>query len=332
LKSATGGAAQPAMRSTASSLIGIALVLWAAIVMSGWALGSAALLIAAGGGQVPFNTALCVSLVGLALMAERLANDQSRQRIRTGLGVAVASIAGFVLLEHVFDPGINIDLPHLHRSGPEDTPNPGRMSLPTTLALVLLSAAMIWMGRVRSIAAGLAVQALTGAALLIGLIGLGAHAISLPLMYPDSAFARMALQTAIALVASSVALGLAWGRMEWYETRTLIRSEEQRIGLTGAAVLALIVCAAVLSGFAIMAPQLEAAMRAGLLESLKSHIELFRVTLDLRATRAAVIATRPYIVEQIARAGDAAGAASAAGLQGEAESALRLGFSAVSFQ
>jgi diguanylate cyclase (GGDEF)-like protein/PAS domain S-box-containing protein len=319
------------MRTTASSLIGVALVLWAAIVMSGWLLSSPALLVAAGGGQAPFNTALCVALVGLAFVAERLSDDASRRRIRTGLGVAVTLIAGFVLLEHLFDPGINIDLPEFHRSGPEDAPNPGRMSLPTTLALVLLSTAMIWMGRVRGIAAGLAVQALTGAAFLIGLIGLGAHAISLPLMYPDSAFARMARETAIALVASAVALGLAWRHMEWYETRSLIRSEEQRIGLTGAAVLALIVCAAVLSGFAIMAPRLEAAMRSGLLESAKGQIELFRVTLDLRTTRAGVIATRPYIVEQLARAGDAADAGSIAALKAEAESALQLGFSAVSF-
>jgi len=320
------------MRTAASSLLGVALVLWAAIVMSGWLSGSPALLVAAGGGQVPFNTALCLALVGLALVAERLPGDQSRQRIRTGVGAAVALIAGFVLLEHVFDFGIGIDLPQLHRSGPEDTPTPGRMSLPTTLAVLLLSVAMIWMGRVRGIAAGLAVQALTGAAFLIGLIGLGAHAISLPLMYPDSAFARMALQTAIALVASSAALGLAWGRMQWYASRSLIRSEEQRIGLTGAAVLALIVCAAVLSGFAMMAPRLEAAMRSGLLEALKSQIELFRVTLDLRATRAALLATRPHTVERLAGTGDAADAASVAGLKAEAESALRLGFSAVSFQ
>ena len=319
------------MRTTASSLLGVALVLWAATVLSGWLLDSPALLVAAGGGQVPFNTALCVALVALALVAERLVDAESRQRIRTGLGVVVGVIAGLVLLEHLSAPGINIEWPHLHRSGPEDIPHPGRMSLPTSLALLLLSASMIWMDRVRGVAAGLAVQALTGAAFVIGLIGLGGHAISLPLMYPDSPFARMALQTAIALVACSTALSLAWRRMQWYETRSLIRSEEQRIGLTGAAVLALIVCAAVLSAFAIMAPRLEAAMRSGLLESLKSQIELFGVTLDLRTTRAGVIATRPYIVEQLGRAGDAADAASVAGLKAEAESALRLGFSAVSF-
>jgi PAS domain-containing protein len=97
-------------------------------------------------------------------------------------------------------------------------------------------------------------------------------------------------------------------------------------------VLALIVGIAVLSGFAIMARQLEAAARQGLLESLKSQIQLFRITIDHRSNNATTIATRPYVAEQLALIlADVTDPSAFAILRAEAESVLSLGFSALAF-
>jgi diguanylate cyclase (GGDEF)-like protein/PAS domain S-box-containing protein len=319
------------MRIAASSLLGVALLLFAAAVMSGWLLQAPSLLIAAAGAPTVFSTALCFAFAGFALAAERFLDAAGVRRARALLGAAIALVAGTTLLEHIADVSVGIDLPDLHRWSGDDSPYPGRMSIPTALAFVLVGPILVWVDRVRSVRAGLAVQALTAAVFLIGVIGFAGRAINLPLMYPESAFARMAPQTAIALIAASIALWTCWRRMNWYQARTLIRSEEQRISLTGAVVLALIVCVSVLGGFAIMSRQLEAAVRSGLLESLKSQIEVFRMTLDYRSARVGVIATQPFIVEQLARAGSAVDGVPVAGLNAEAQTALRLGFSAVSF-
>src|SRR6185503_4531201 len=222
----------------------------------GWLLGAPSVLAAADTGLMPFNTALCFALAGAALAADVFPRASLVTRVRTGLGAAVALIAGFVLLEHLFNPPFTIDLPELHRSTDDDITHPGRMSLPTTLALLFAAVVLTWMDRVRHIASGLAVQGLTIGIFVLGFVGFGGRVVGLPLMYPESAFARMALQSAIGLMVLAIALWLAWLRMDWYRRRALIGTEEQRIILAGSAVLALIVGISVLSGFALMARQL----------------------------------------------------------------------------
>jgi len=320
------------MRFTASSLLGAVLLLVGVAVMCAWVLGATSVFAAAGGGQTLFNGAVCFALTGSALAIEAVLRGETLRHARTGLAAALAGLAGLIFLEHVLDVDLGVDLPELHRAAQADSAHPGRVALPTALAFLLVATALIGMDRARGIASSLVVQGATIAVFLIGLIGFGGRAIGLPLMYPESTFARMAFLTAMGLIVTSLALWLAWRRMGWYEARSLTRSEEQRITLAGSAVLALIVCVAILSGFAIMARQLEAAARSGLLESLKSQLALFRTTIEYRTTRAEMIGARPYIVEQLAALlPDSPDAGAFRNLRNEAESALRLGFSAVAF-
>jgi diguanylate cyclase (GGDEF)-like protein len=314
------------MRITASSLLGACLLLLGVALMGAWLAG------AVSGSQTLFNGGACFALTGAALFVEGFLRDETLRRAQTGLAAVLALLAGLMFAEHVFDLDLGIDLPELHRAVQEDAAHPGRVSPPTALAFLLVSTVLIWMHRARRIVGTLVVQGATIAVFLIGLIGFGGRAIGLPLMYPESAFAGMALLTAIGLIVTSLALWLAWRRAAWYEARTLTRNEEQRITLAGSAVLALIVAVAVLTGFAIMARQLEAAARTGLLESLKSQIQLFRITLDHRSTNATTLATRPYVAEQLAliRA-DVTDPSAFAILRAESDSMLSLGFSAVAF-
>ena len=320
------------MRITASSLLGAGMVLLGVSLMSAWLVGSTTLFAAAGGGQPLFNGGVCFALTGVALAIEAFLRGETLRQARTGLATALAALAGLIFMEHLLDVDLGVDLPDLHRAAQEDSAHPGRVALPTALAFLLVPIALIGMDRARGIASSLVVQGATIAVFLIGLIGSGGRAIRLPLMYPESAFARMSLVTAAGLIVVSLALWLAWRRMSWYETRTLTRNEEQRIVLAGSAVLALIVCVAVLTGFAIMARQLEGAARSGLLESLKSQLELFRTTIEYRTARAEIIGARPYIGEQLAALQpDSPDAGAFGNLRNEAESALRFGFTAVAF-
>jgi len=320
------------MRNTASSLLGVGLLLFGLTLMSAWLLGVSSWFAAAGGGPTLFNGAVCFALTGAALATECFLRDETLRRAQTGFAAAVALLAGLIFIEHVFDVDLGIDLADLHRAAQEDSAHPGRVAPPTALAFLIVATVLIGMHRVRGIASSVVVQGATIAVFLIGLVGFGGRAVGLPLMYPESAFAGMALFTAIGLIVTSLALGLAWRRMAWYEARTLTRNEEQRIIFAGSAVLALIVGIAVLSGFAIMARQLEAAARQGLLESLKSQIQLFRITIDHRSNNATTIATRPYVAEQLALIlADVTDPSAFAILRAEAESVLSLGFSALAF-
>ena len=320
------------MRITASSLLGVGLLLLGVALMTSWLAGTPSLLALAGGGQTLFNGAVCFALTGAALAIEALLRDEALRRARTVIAAALALLAGLIFIEHVFDVELGIDLPDLHRAAQPDSAHPGRVSAPTALAFLLVATALIWMHRVRGTARGLVVQGCTIAVFLIGFVGSSGRAVGLPLMYPESAFAGMALMTAIGLIFTSLALWFAWSPMPWYRARSLTGSEEQRINLAGSAVLALIVCVSVLAGFAIMARQLESAARIGLLESLKSQVQLFRITIDHRLTSATTLATRPYVADQLARLSvDPNDALPFSILRTEAESVLQLGFSAVSF-
>jgi len=71
---------------------------------------------------MPFNGALCLALVGLALVAERFSSAAGGRQIRTALAAIVALVSGLVLLEHMLDPVITIDLPELHQPFADETP------------------------------------------------------------------------------------------------------------------------------------------------------------------------------------------------------------------
>ncbi|HTN26897.1 MAG TPA: hypothetical protein VL180_03860, partial [Burkholderiales bacterium] len=207
------------MRNTASSLLGVGLLLFGLTLMSAWLLGVSSWFAAAGGGPTLFNGAVCFALTGAALATECFLRDETLRRAQTGFAAAVALLAGLIFIEHVFDVDLGIDLADLHRAAQEDSAHPGRVAPPTALAFLIVATVLIGMHRVRGIASSVVVQGATIAVFLIGLVGFGGRAVGLPLMYPESAFAGMALFTAIGLIVTSLALGLAWRRMAWYEAR-----------------------------------------------------------------------------------------------------------------
>jgi len=320
------------MKISALSVIGVGLLAPAVLVMAGWLLRSTVLLDAVPGARMVFYTAVCFGLVGVALAAESAGRAASLRLIRTIVGVAVASLGGLVLAEHVLARPFGIDLPELHNWLPDDNPHPGRMSPPTALGFVLTGVVLASMDRVTRVWSSVVLQALTTGVLLLGGIGLVGYALDFSLLFPGYTFREMALHTAFGFVLVAAGLWLAWRRMTWYADRKLVQDEVQRISLVGAAVLASIVCIAVLAVFAVTSSRLKQSAQDALVESLKGRVDRFRIGLEMRSSQAAVVAARQVLVEQMVAFEERPFEAGALRrLHAEAESALKLGFSAVAF-
>jgi diguanylate cyclase (GGDEF)-like protein/PAS domain S-box-containing protein len=281
-------------RLSAPALIGIVLLAAAATVGVGWFAHAPALVRFMTGVAMVLNTALCFSLLALALLSE--GREPGRRRwLQTGLGVAVTLIAGLVLVQDVFAFDLGIDCRALHAWYQDDNTRPGRMSPATAFGFVLSGATLLLMQRVRGLWSGVLVQVLTAMIVIVGAVGIVSALLKLPLVYENYPFRQMALATAAGFILAGAALAACWRRHAWYLTRNLIENEARRIGLNSAVVLASIVGVSMLAGLVMMQRQVEALARDTLLWPLESRISLFRINVDQRAARAAMVGTRPEL-------------------------------------
>lgn len=185
--------------TVACPLIGIAIGLSALL---GWLLDIQRLKDWLGSGvTIKANTSLLITLTGLALF---LAGPRHRPRWMRLLGRTIAAgaalFAAMVASQHLTGVDLGIDQALFAEApGSRATASPGRMGLPSTLAMVLLSAAVIAMSarrpRFRLTAAGLGAAACVVAMTpLIGYI-LGADG-----LYAVVKWTGIAFQTAFAIL------------------------------------------------------------------------------------------------------------------------------------
>jgi diguanylate cyclase (GGDEF)-like protein/PAS domain S-box-containing protein len=319
-------------RLSAACMTGLALLAVALLVGTGWITNKPELVRLFTGAAMVLNSALCFGLMGGALLSECL-GAPARRGIQMALGAAIFLIGGLVLGQYMFGAELGIDWAELHRWYQDDNPHPGRMSPPTALAFALCGATLILMHHVRGLWSGLVVQALTVAVMIIGIVGIIGYLLKLPLMYENYLFRQMALATATGFVLTGIALWLCWGRAQWYLARTLIPHEAQRISLTSAAVLATIVCIALLAGMVLVRHQVETLAKESLILPLKSRIDLFKVDIELRSSRVAMIAAHPVLTDYLRRLNNRADDQEARlHLREAAESFLPLGFTGIAFQ
>ena len=315
-----------------AALVGLVLLLPAGATSTGWILHERSLVALLPGAVMVLNTALCFILVALALAGDTLPPD-SRRRLHTIIGSAVAAIAALVIVEYMTGIGFGIDWPQMHRWYSEGNPIPGRMSRPAAIGFLLCGATLLLMHRVRGLKSGICVQCLTALVIAVGVLGVVGQMLQLPLVYRKYLFGGMALTTASGLIVCGAGLWLSWRRDEWYRARNLVLRSEQRIVLNGTVVLAIVLCGSVLAGLVVMERHADQLARSDRLQILRSRVDLFRVNVELHATRAALVATRPNLLEQLAilnaRPADAVALAR---LRKAADSLLPWGFSALAFR
>jgi diguanylate cyclase (GGDEF)-like protein/PAS domain S-box-containing protein len=124
--------------------------------------------------------------------------------------------------------------------------------------------------------------------------------VPLGLFYSDYVFGQMALSSAGAFVIAGICLWLSWRRAPWYAKRQLVKRDEQRITLAGVLVLGLTVGTAMLAGFAVMVGPVRDLAANSQLELLNSNVTLFRLNLESRVDRVALMTDRPVLRQDLA--------------------------------
>lgn len=290
----TAPPAQP-RRPIASSLIGLLVLLPAAIVAAGWIGQIGTIVHGIPGAVMVFSTALCFVLVGLALAPGGLLRDRAHRQLQRLMGSIVGLLGAVVLFEHVAGQSLLLDWPDLHRWMDSEHPNPGQMSLPTSVTFVLTGVTLVLMNRVRAAWQGLLVQLLTALIIAVGVIGTMGWALKLDLVYAHYLFDRMSLLTALCFILAGTGLWLDCRRLDWYRARRLVADEDIRISLNAIALLAAVLGVTLAAGFGIVARQLDAGARKQLLEPLKRRADQFQSTIALRSAQTEMIAGSPAV-------------------------------------
>ncbi|MFK7087240.1 diguanylate cyclase [Chromobacterium violaceum] len=183
---------------------GLFLILLGGNVVAGWLLRLAPIL--PENIHMVISTASCMALYGIGLL---LALWRPHGRAHRLPVLLILFIVAMVAAEHLSDRHWWIDFPELHAWRHDVVPIPGRMAPTTALALAMLAIGM-WLLPAATPGRLQALRACVLAPLLLGALGAAAYVINLELLYSWGASVRMALLTALGVIAASLGLyGLA---------------------------------------------------------------------------------------------------------------------------
>lgn len=260
-------------------LLALALAVFGTVTMLGWVLRIVPIV------QfrpdyigIVFNTGLCFSLTGIALVLAALKSRQTT-RAQIAIGWTVITIALISLLENVLDSNLLVDLPSLHSWLQDLNPHPGRMAINTCIGFVLAGVVIISMPRVQSRAAGGVVLIATFIVFILGIAGIAGRFLDIDLIYPEIRTVRMAAQTAVAMIVLAIGLWATWRHDDWYRTQRYFKDDE-KTGYMSATILSATALTAGIVGFAIQQEMLETALSESLAARLKSHSALFHAEVN----------------------------------------------------
>jgi PAS domain S-box-containing protein len=278
--------------------IGATLVFLGVMVMLGWALRNAVMVrIHPDVVGMVFNSALCFTLTGAALLLPSLAPRRAPAG-QAAIGWSLTGIALIVLAENIVDGNFGFDFPSFHMWLDDQNPQPGRMAVSICIGFALCGLALIFMHRVHRRAHGVVIQVATFAVFAMGLTGVFAYSLDLELLYPSYHSSQMPLHTAVGMIVAGVGLWLSWNHADWYRSRRYFREDEKVIFL-GAAVLVVVALTAGVASFSAQQRTLEQTLSGSLAALLKGRISLYQDVFrhSLRDTQA--IAARPDLLRSM---------------------------------
>lgn len=240
------------------------------------------------------NTALCFTLLGLALLIPVFTQTHKAawQKI---IGWVVIVIASAVMLEIITLRNLGMDWRSLHGWLSDGNPHPGRMAPNTALGFILAGLTLVLSQNVRRKTTGVIIQMMTLTVLLLGLTGLVGYSLQLELLYSWFKAARMALPTAIGMILVSLGLWSSWHSADWYRSRVNFRDDE-KIALTGAGLLVVMAITIGVAGFAYQQKTLEKTLSENLPANLNIRTTIFKVELDQLLDKALSGAKRPGLL------------------------------------
>lgn len=276
----------------------IILMIVGATTMGGWVMRNAP------GVQVSpdfvgmvFSAAAGFTLIGVALILP-ICGVPSAAKAQTAIGKLLIVIAAIVLFGYVAGVHTPLDLPFLHDWLNDGNPVAGRMAPNTAFSFALTGAVFILMQRVRSKAVGGAIQIATFILLVLGFIGLAGYALRLELLYPWAPVRRIAIQSALCVIATGLGLWCQWHRDDWYRTQRYFRDDE-KTGYVAATILTVIAMTAGIVGFSVQQATLGRTLTENLMAHLRNQTTLFRTAVQESQLDAESLAIRPRIIELV---------------------------------
>lgn len=299
-------------------------------VLLGWILHEPALLAdVEGSSPMVASTALGLLLAGIGVLAT-LGGSPFARAARYGAGSLVMVLALLGVAQHALGVDLGIDLPGLHSAHPSDESEPGRMPLPTGVALLCIALLLFAHDRPGNRFWALGVQLAAGALLALGIASLVAYNVRPEGIFPLYRYSRMAPATAIAVVALGIAFLTRIARSSWYEAVYAQRADE-RILILVLGIFALVLVGVAAAALAVFQRQMETQVNATLSNAVDNRAAILDSTLANRITRASIVANRPSARHLLAQWEARKDEALRTLLREEAEGYLASGFRGIVF-
>ncbi len=310
-------------------VLGGALTILGLAVMSGWLLQVRAMVeFRVGLVAMVFNTALCFTMAGAAVLLPALAR-RSIPLFQNVIGAALVALCALVLLEHTLDRDLGIDWAFLHTWLRDGNVRPGRLAPNTAVGFILAGVCLILMSRIASKTRERVFQILIFCLAAVGLTGLVGYALEPDQLFGWARSARMALPTAIGLVVLAVAIWCNWHHFQRTKG-TRFFDLDDRIGFMSAAILSVSTLTAGLTGFVFQQTILEESLREKLQFRLDGQRRVvFTVVTLARTASERAGQDRELLAHAAALANGGAGPATAPGLTAAMENLLQDGFDGV---
>jgi hypothetical protein len=275
--------------------IGLILFSMGAIVLVGWLL-HIPIMVEFKRGVVPmvFNTALCFTLTGIALLLTVL-NHKLGSILQIAIGTFLIVLCGSTFIEILLDRNFGIDLPSLHIWLGDGNIRPGRMAPNSALGFIIIGCTLILIPRVATRLQAKLAQTLTFFIFAIGLTGLVGYMLSPDLLYGWARSARMSVPTASGIILIATVLWLSWSNADWYSSRKYLH-EDEKITFIGTAILMVLTITAGLAGFAAQQNIFEKSLQQHLQDNFNNRITLFHTAINQAITNAEQLTKNPALI------------------------------------
>lgn len=237
-----------------------------------------------------FNTALCFTIAGVASLLPESKPLLCHQAQRI-VGTILILFAGSVLLQDIMGISLGIDELFVTVKVDDYNPNPGRMAPPTALSFILCGVVSILLNCRRNKAINLVIQTSILLVMMLAVVGAAGAAIRLELLYDWYKYSRMAIPTAMGFILLSGVLWIAWYKKESKEGSYLEKAEK-RISIVGIIIITAVAIAAGMSGFGVLANQMQHTLELSLKETYNNHVNLIQSEFEQSLSATAPVTTR----------------------------------------
>jgi PAS domain S-box-containing protein len=262
------------------------------------------------------NAAVLFTLLGGALLVPR--HSRFRYPVQVGVGLVTATLAALTFTQYVFGTQLGVDTWLMTPWMRDNHPYPGRMSPVTSLGFVLLGVSLVITNQRPGKKLAAVVACSCFLVFTMGALSVAGYVLGVDFLYGGYRYVRVAFASAGGLILGSVALWSDWKGSPRFVDQYQ-GSEDRRIGLTAASILAVVALTAGLAGFSSMQRATEQSLERSLQRALDYRI--MHTTQELtRQSKLVESLGASAALRAALRTGDAAA------LRARLEAALPLGY------